>query len=1558
MRRASALAVDTNISNDHHDDLYYDLNLSPRSSIYSFTTRSVSSLKQVEDAPPVVPVPAPAAPASQPPAPSIKLLFSLLSRRHTLCLLFPAIFSSVVAGGVAPFMTYVVGQAFDAFAKFPLGSDPPQVAKDTLLQGVGMAALELLGLAVGSLALGSVTSSLWIWTGERNAMAVRKAVYRSVSQKDMVWFDVHLGEQDAGGLMAKFTRETDDVRMATSLASGYLVQYLTTTLTCLLLAFIRSWSLTLVILSAVPLLILIQSFSQSIASPLLFRERAEISSTATLVDRALSAISTVKVFNAQAFELTRAIGAFKTLRLAARSLNRVWGVTSALAQFVMMAMFVQGFWFGSKLVRDGKVSAGDVMATFWACLIATSNLQMCIPQFITLAKGKFAMVALMEVIDDRSTPFSTLPTSPLPQPSSPRRNSIHSSSYPKATRRAPSTQILRKITPTRCYGEFALHDVSFSYPSKPSQTVLSQVTMYLPANETTFIVGSSGSGKSTIAALLMRMYEPTSGTIMLDDQDVRFLDEPWVRGQIAGVSQGFGGVVVLDGRTLWQNVAVGAYGRPNGYLMQVRDSEVEEACRMAMVHEFVKDLPDGYRTVLGSSSAATGVALSGGQRQRLALARARVRDPTVLILDEATSALDATSRILVFEAIKRWRKNKTTIVITHDLSQIQSGDFVYVLKNGRVVEQGYRADLERAGPIPSTSSSASIAFDEDHGEGEFRKMMEAQRAMGGFPEKDLDDTKDDDTHEDLDALHSEENEEPSEKEVIEKRLSLNNIRPLTFGNWMFDVVADLTTQYSSNTVPTAPKDVISAARTSRPLSRFIPFPSIQEENEEDVEGAQYARRLRRPSSTLITPTTATTIGRVVSRQLSLQFTPTSPTSTVFSQSWNQVTAKDVKQMQEDMDEDEKRFVEQKDVVRGAGNIAAVTREKSNRKRPEITIRIPTPTPEEPSQANPTPEHDEDDQPPKIWQLLLRSWPTIPHKPLLILGLLVCLASGSVTPIFSFLLSRLLFEVSIGAHNVSTINIFGAIILSVAAFDGILLGTKYYLMESLGMGWTTRLRTSAYNNILQQDKAWFDNTKNSPARLIQVMIKDGDDARDLISTVIGQCLVVTAMLSVGLVWAMARGWELTLVGLGITPVFAGVMAVQTQFVGKCEVRNKRAREEVARGWYDVLCNIKGIRSMGIAQPFMESFNSSVEKALDTGVKGAWVEGGTHGIASGLIYGAEAVLFYVGAVLVAKGRYSYLQMVEVLNLVVFSVTMGSQLMAFTEKIAKATQSTHDLMKLVDLPTNGTSESKGFLTPSPSLFATGPVSFENVSFTYPSRPSTLTLKNFNLRIDQGECIALVGASGSGKSTVASLLERLYEPLEGRIRFGNVDVNEVDVQWLRSGLGVVSQAPQLFENASIEDNILYGTPYQTWTDAQKAKIVQRAAGLANVDWLDDVEGSFKAPLGEVSGGQAQRIQIARALARSGVHLLILDECTSALDAENQRQVLEAIANVRRGAAEEGRGLKMVVITHKAEVMQMCDRVVVVKDGEVCEEGEYEELVERKGGVFRELARGGVWEA
>jgi ATP-binding cassette subfamily B (MDR/TAP) protein 1 len=1416
--------------------------------------------------------------------PSISLLFSLITSSQFYLLLVPAIASSILAGAIAPFMTVVIGQVFNAFAQFPL-SNPTAQDRHKLLTSVGISAGELVGLAFGSLILSSTTSFLWISVGERNVFAIRSKVYAAVTSKGMDWFDTKMGAESsvqsqdgeqgalgAGGLMSKFSRETDDVRSASSLASGLLIQYLATCITCLGLAFARSWALTLVILASVPILVFVQGLSQGLASPLVALEREQSATAASLIDRALSAISTVKAFNAAKYEHNIFSDIVNAMNTTGRRLNAVWGFTSGTAQFVMMGMFVQAFWFGSKLVRDGKVPAGDVMAVFWACLTATSNLQMCIPQFITLAKGKFAMSSLLSLVNDEAS---------APGPRDSTCTAPSRRSFPLTAK----VSTFRRIVPQKCIGEFSLHDVCFSYPSRPDVPVLRNVSLFLPAGETTFIVGSSGSGKSTIAQLLLRLYNPTSGIVQFDDQDITFLEESWMKQNVAGVSQS----CILFDMSVHDNVALGALGSRT-----VSREEVIQACRIGLMHEFVRDLPEGYDTVIGNGGAA----LSGGQRQRLAIARACIRDPNVLILDEATSALDATSRLLVFEAIKRWRKNRTTIVITHDLSQISEKDFVYVLKGGEVVQQGYRYDLQ-----------------DDEGD-VFAEMAKDQLASGGcLPEKDIDAKNDE-----LDALFEDEPESPPPVASTNLKHQSIAMRPLTMGNWMFDVVSDLTTKNGP------PPAALVAARATQRLSRFVPTEAFPTE-------LPASQRVRKRSSvanfmglSIEPPSPSRT---VTSRRLSLQFTPSSPS---FAHRTSMVV-------------DDEDFEDEKAIVQRNANTAAGRRgqDKVARKQWEgsnmssmTDIKV-----DRTEDQNQDAAQGEDAAPqPSLFALIRAVWPTIPGKPWIALGLLAALCSGAMTPIFSFLLSRLLFEVSIGAQNISTINTFGALVLGIAALDGMLLGLKYFIMETTALSWVSAIRLKTFNKLLSQDKKFFDKSENASVRLVQIMIKDGDDARNLIAVVLGQSVVVITMLSVGLIWALVVGWQLTLVGFAIAPVFAGVMSIQTKLVNKVEMTNKRKREEVAKGYYEAISNIRAIRAMSFETVFQAQFTKYAEEARSAGVKGALVEGCTYGVASGLIYLAEAILFFVGAVLVSKGTYTYLQLVQVLNLVVFTVTIGSQLMAFTSRIAKAMQATNDFNRLLKLP-NDTEESHGSGRPPLG----GSIAFEDVSFSYPERAEVSVLKNVDLRLEEGECVAIVGASGSGKSTVASLLQRLYKPESGQITIGGYSIGSIDVAYLRDHVSVVSQNPTLF-NASIADNIKYGGEQITPID------IRKAAKSANVhEFIMGLPQGYDTLVGDnaslISGGQAQRICIARALARPS-NILILDECTSSLDSSNSAVVLDTIKRAKVGRTT-------IMVTHKLEAMKSCDRIIVMDEGRVVECGTYHSLVEKRG-VFATLASAGEW--
>jgi ABC-type multidrug transport system fused ATPase/permease subunit len=227
----------------------------------------------------------------------------------------------------------------------------------------------------------------------------------------------------------------------------------------------------------------------------------------------------------------------------------------------------------------------------------------------------------------------------------------------------------------------AFQDVSFSYPTDPGRQVLVDLDFSFQRGEHIALVGESGAGKSTVAALLLRLHDVTGGSITIDGRDIRELSQKDLRQAIAVVPQD----IVVFGRSVRENIG---YGR--------RDATPEEivaAAQAANALEFIERLPQGFDTVLG----VRGVTLSGGQRQRLAVARAIVKNPAILILDEATSSLDKPSEAMVRDALKNLMKGRTTIVIAHRLATIEGADRVLVLHEGKLVESGAPADLLRAG---------------------------------------------------------------------------------------------------------------------------------------------------------------------------------------------------------------------------------------------------------------------------------------------------------------------------------------------------------------------------------------------------------------------------------------------------------------------------------------------------------------------------------------------------------------------------------------------------------------------------------------------------------------------------------------------------------------------------------------------------------------------------------------------------------------------------------------------------------------------------------------------
>jgi ABC-type multidrug transport system fused ATPase/permease subunit len=229
----------------------------------------------------------------------------------------------------------------------------------------------------------------------------------------------------------------------------------------------------------------------------------------------------------------------------------------------------------------------------------------------------------------------------------------------------------------RIKGNLSFNDVEFAYPSRPELTVLDKISFEATAGQRVAIVGPSGSGKSTMAALMLQFYHPQNGYIAFDGRNASAYDLTDIRNQVAIVPQD----VLLFGGSIRENIA---YGK-----LSASEEEIIRAAQRANAHQFITSFPEGYDTIVGER----GVKLSGGQRQRIAIARALLKNPSVLILDEATSSLDSESERLVQEALEELMKGRTSIIIAHRLSTIREADKIIVLERGKIIESGTHEEL-------------------------------------------------------------------------------------------------------------------------------------------------------------------------------------------------------------------------------------------------------------------------------------------------------------------------------------------------------------------------------------------------------------------------------------------------------------------------------------------------------------------------------------------------------------------------------------------------------------------------------------------------------------------------------------------------------------------------------------------------------------------------------------------------------------------------------------------------------------------------------------------------
>lgn len=981
-------------------------------------------------------------------------------------------------------------------------------------------------------------------------------------------------------------------------------------------------------------------------------------------------------------------------------------------------------------------------------------------------------------------------------------------------RRAPidGTDQERGIKRSNMTGDICLEDVSFSYPSRPEVPVLENVSLSIPSNKMTGVVGLSGSGKSTIAALVERLYDPNDGRVTIDNIDLRNFNVNNYRGHVAIVEQ----MPTLFNRSVLENIAQGLVGsgRPEhqglqeallgGALAQLADDVrdggdldtlaqrnpalqtivrlAREAADLVGATEYIVRLQHGLATTVGPG----GSMLSGGQKQRAAFARAVIRNPSILILDEATAALDSASEARIQVAMDKFSTSRTTIVIAHRLSTIKSADNILVMeRGGKVVEQGtYTSLMEEDGVFASLVKLQSLKSDDDdvdpRGSGETTSDVtktEKKRAKDGMEGlTDAEKSSEDEDSGDGTNAHAHEDTRTNSRGFLS-----------TFG---------------------------AILGFARPQFLFVVFGIIAA----TIVGGSHSGE-------------AVIFGNVVGRLNS--------------------------------------------------------------------CRLPSEIRESAS----------------LFGGLFFG-----------LALVEFLANVVSTASFGWVSEKLLFKT----------------------------------------------RVLSLRSLLGKSLHWHDSEGRTPGTLLAYISADAIAMSGMTGTILGITFSVMVNLISGIVLAHVIAWKIALVLLACVPVLlmSGFLRIRVQ--AKFAARHAKAFADSVAIAIEAVDSIRIISVFSLqkdaANTFLRSLRGPYKATLKSILFGNFYLALSFSIGN-CVY---ALAYWWGAKQTANGTYTQTQFFIVLTALLFAAQSSGQIFSLAPDISRAAVASRRVLSLI-LPKGEKAshvEKEARRAPGDPEQGKNPpaeskeprenekagkgvtIALRNVNFAYPSRPDVPVLTDLSLDIPAGSFAALVGPSGAGKSTVVSLLERLYVPASGAITLDGLDITQAPEATpgttttttqasFRDDIALVPQDTVLF-SGTVAFNIGLGA--RPGTAATRAEI-ERAARLACIhDTIAGLPRGYETPCGPsaglqfFSGGQKQRLCIARALVRRP-RLLLLDESSSALDAEGEARWEAALETLRGG---EGGGVTVVAVAHRLRTIMKARVIFVIEGGRVLDRGSHEELVGR----------------
>uniref|UniRef100_A0A8C2DYE6 Bile salt export pump n=1 Tax=Cyprinus carpio TaxID=7962 RepID=A0A8C2DYE6_CYPCA len=573
----------------------------------------------------------------------------------------------------------------------------------------------------------------------------------------------------------------------------------------------------------------------------------------------------------------------------------------------------------------------------------------------------------------------------------------------------------------------------------------------------------------------------------------------------------------------------------------------------------------------------------------------------------------------------------------------------------------------------------------------------------------------------------------------------------------------------------------------------------------------------------------------------------------------------------------------------------------------------------------------------------------PEWPYMLFGSFGAAVNGGVNPVYSLLFSQILavrFPATFSMpdpveqrREINGICLFFVVVGLVSFFTQMLQG---YAFSKSGELLTRRLRCLGFQAMLGKEISWFDDHRNSPGALTTRLATDASQVQGATGSQIGMIVNSLTNIGVAIIISFYFSWKLTLVILCFLPFLALSGGFQAKMLTGFAKQDKEALEAAGQISGEALNNIRTIAGLGKERNFVEMFEAQLEAPYQAALKKANVYGACYGFAQCVVFMANSASYRFGGYLVYREGLHFSFVFRVISAIVTSGTALGRASSYTPDYAKAKISAARFFQLLDhIPKISVYSNEGDKWDN----FKGDIEFIDCKFTYPSRPDIQVLNGLSVSVRPGQTLAFVGSSGCGKSTSVQLLERFYDPNNGRVLIDGHESTRVNVAFLRSKIGIVSQEPILFD-CSIAENIRYGDNQR---DLSMNDVIAAAKKAQLHDFVMSLPEKYDTNVGsqgsQLSRGQKQRIAIARAIIRDP-KILLLDEATSALDTESEKTVQEALDKAREGRT-------CIVIAHRLSTIQNSDIIAVMSRGYVIEKGTHDYLMSLKGAYYKLVTTG-----